>query len=62
MFLNSEDGAARKAMEEVLGKLAVVERDLLPEFKAGCLKTFENQRFDKVFFTLFLLEFTCVFM
>ncbi|KAL5544322.1 hypothetical protein UlMin_008106 [Ulmus minor] len=47
-FLSSEDWAARKATAEALGKLAVVERDLLPEFKAGCLKTFENRRFDKV--------------
>ncbi|KAL5539322.1 hypothetical protein UlMin_042269 [Ulmus minor] len=36
------------ATAEALGKLAVLERDLLPEFKAGCLKTFENQRFDKM--------------
>ena len=55
-FLRSEDWAARKATAEALGKLGVVERDLL------CLKTFENRRFDKGFFTLFFLEFTCVFL
>ncbi|KAL5573821.1 hypothetical protein UlMin_023418 [Ulmus minor] len=43
-----KDWATRKATAEALGKLAVVERDLLLEFKAGYLKTFENKRFDKV--------------
>ena len=47
-FLSSEDWAARKSAAEALGKLAVVERDALAEFKAGCLKTFESRRFDKV--------------
>ncbi|XP_038678889.1 TORTIFOLIA1-like protein 3 [Tripterygium wilfordii] len=47
-FLSSEDWAARKAAAEGLGRLAIVERDALPEFKAGCLKAFENRRFDKV--------------
>ncbi|XP_015883618.2 TORTIFOLIA1-like protein 3 isoform X1 [Ziziphus jujuba] len=47
-FLSSEDWGARKAAAEALTKLAVVERDMLTEFKAGCLKTFENRRFDKV--------------
>ncbi|XP_024977008.1 TORTIFOLIA1-like protein 3 [Cynara cardunculus var. scolymus] len=44
----SEDWAVRKAAAEVLEKLAVVETDLLPEFKASCLKTFEAKKFDKV--------------
>ncbi|XP_022972337.1 TORTIFOLIA1-like protein 3 isoform X1 [Cucurbita maxima] len=47
-ILSSEDWAARKSAAEALGKLAVVERDALAEFKAGCLKTFESRRFDKV--------------
>ncbi|XP_038878681.1 TORTIFOLIA1-like protein 3 [Benincasa hispida] len=47
-FLSSEDWAARKSAAEALGKLAVVERDALAEFKAGCLKTLESRRFDKV--------------
>lgn len=47
-FLNSEDWAARKAAAEALVKLAVVERDALSEFKAGCLRIFESRRFDKV--------------
>ncbi|TKY73446.1 Microtubule-associated protein TORTIFOLIA1 [Spatholobus suberectus] len=46
--LNSEDWATRKGAAEALKKLAIVERDLLPEFKAGCLKVFEDRRFDKV--------------
>ncbi|EXB29764.1 hypothetical protein L484_008927 [Morus notabilis] len=47
-FLSSEDWAARKAAAEALVKLAVLERDALSDFKAGCLRTFENRRFDKV--------------
>ncbi|KAL4361016.1 hypothetical protein GQ457_04G017160 [Hibiscus cannabinus] len=47
-FLTSEDWAARKAAAEALGKLAVVERDSLAEFKTGCIKVFEARRFDKV--------------
>lgn len=47
-FLSSKDWAARKAAAEALMKLATVERDMLSEFKAGCLKVFENRRFDKV--------------
>ncbi|KAL5543778.1 hypothetical protein UlMin_007562 [Ulmus minor] len=47
-FLSNKDWAVRKATTKALGKLAVVERDLLSEFKAGCLKTFENWRFDKI--------------
>lgn len=47
-FLSSEDWAVRKASAETLLKLAVEERDMLSEYKASCLKTFENRRFDKV--------------
>lgn len=47
-FLSGDDWAARKASAEVLLKLAVVESDLLVEFKPACLKVFENRRFDKV--------------
>ncbi|KAF7838388.1 TORTIFOLIA1-like protein 3 [Senna tora] len=47
-FLGSKDWAARKAAAEALMKLAIVERDMLSEFKAGCLKVFESRRFDKV--------------
>lgn len=44
----SDDWAARKAAAEALVKLAVVEGEMLTEFKASCLKTFEAKRFDKV--------------
>lgn len=47
-FLSGEDWAARKAAAEGLGRLAIVERDALPEFKVKCLTVFENRRFDKV--------------
>lgn len=47
-YLSSEDWAARKAAAEALVSLAVVERDSLAEYKADCLKVFENRRFDKV--------------
>ncbi|XP_028784055.1 TORTIFOLIA1-like protein 3 [Neltuma alba] len=47
-FLSSNDWSARKASAETLTKLAIVERDVLSEFKAGCLNVFENRRFDKV--------------
>lgn len=47
-FLSNEDWAARKAAAEALGRLAVVERDSLTEFKAGCLKIFESRKYDKV--------------
>ncbi|XWS60658.1 hypothetical protein CRYUN_Cryun07bG0054700 [Craigia yunnanensis] len=47
-FLSSEDWAARKGAAEALGRLAVVERDSLAEFKTGCMKVFEARRFDKV--------------
>lgn len=46
--VKSEDWTVRKAAAEVLEKLAVVEKDLLPEYKASCLKTFEAKKFDKV--------------
>ncbi|XP_071710712.1 TORTIFOLIA1-like protein 3 [Rutidosis leptorrhynchoides] len=44
----SEDWSARKSAAEALEKLAVLETDLLSEFKAPCLKTFETKKFDKV--------------
>lgn len=44
----SEDWSARKAAAEALEKLAIVEADLLSEFKAPCMKTFEAKKFDKV--------------
>ncbi|KAI3726934.1 hypothetical protein L1987_66741 [Smallanthus sonchifolius] len=44
----SEDWSARKAAAEALVKLAILETDLLSEFKAPCLKTFEAKKFDKV--------------
>lgn len=47
-FLSSEDWAARKAAAEALGRLAVVERDLVAEFKSACLASLESRRFDKV--------------
>ncbi|XP_013609188.1 PREDICTED: microtubule-associated protein TORTIFOLIA1-like [Brassica oleracea var. oleracea] len=46
--LSSEDWAARKAAAEALGRLAMVERNDLGEFKAKCLKIFEGKRYDKV--------------
>ncbi|XP_061360288.1 TORTIFOLIA1-like protein 3 [Gastrolobium bilobum] len=46
--LSSVDWATRKAAAEALVVLANVERDFLSEFKAECLKVFENRRFDKV--------------
>lgn len=47
-FVSSEDWAARKAAAEALVKLAVMEREMLSEFKASCLKTLDAKRFDKV--------------
>ncbi|XP_073100626.1 TORTIFOLIA1-like protein 5 [Elaeis guineensis] len=47
-FLASEDWAARKAAAEALSRLAVSEKDRLAGFKASCLSSFENRRFDKV--------------
>lgn len=46
--LSSNDWAVRKASAEALVVLATVEREFLSEFKAECLKVFENRRFDKV--------------
>ncbi|XAR65424.1 hypothetical protein NMG60_11009553 [Bertholletia excelsa] len=47
-FISSEEWAARKAASEALIKLAEVERDMLADFKAVCLKTFEAKKFDRV--------------
>ncbi|THG22187.1 hypothetical protein TEA_025237 [Camellia sinensis var. sinensis] len=47
-FIGSEDWSARKAAAEALVSLAVVEREMLMEFKAVCLKTFEAKKMDKV--------------
>uniref|UniRef100_A0A5B6YT58 Putative microtubule-associated protein TORTIFOLIA1 n=1 Tax=Davidia involucrata TaxID=16924 RepID=A0A5B6YT58_DAVIN len=47
-FVSSEDWAARKTTAEALITLAVVEKDMLSEFKASYLKTFEAKRCDKV--------------
>ncbi|XP_019055075.1 PREDICTED: microtubule-associated protein TORTIFOLIA1-like [Nelumbo nucifera] len=47
-FLSSGDWAARKAAAETLVKLAIVERNLLSEFKSSCITSFEARRFDKV--------------
>ncbi|KAF5197135.1 microtubule-associated protein TORTIFOLIA1-like [Thalictrum thalictroides] len=47
-FLSSEDWAARKAAAEALERLAIVDRDLVSEFKSSCLSIFESRRFDKV--------------
>ncbi|KAK9066509.1 hypothetical protein SSX86_013832 [Deinandra increscens subsp. villosa] len=44
----SEDWSSRKSAAEALEKLAIVETDLLSEFKVPCLKTFEAKKFDKV--------------
>ncbi|CAL0325381.1 unnamed protein product [Lupinus luteus] len=46
--LSSTDWAARKAAAEALAVMANVESSYLSEFKAECLKVFENRRFDKV--------------
>ncbi|KAK1422331.1 hypothetical protein QVD17_25369 [Tagetes erecta] len=46
--VKSDDWSARKAAAEALEKLAVVESDLLSEYKDSCLKTFEAKKFDKV--------------
>ncbi|XP_071728317.1 TORTIFOLIA1-like protein 3 [Rutidosis leptorrhynchoides] len=44
----SEDWNTRKSAAEALEKLAVLETNLLSEFKAPCLKVFEAKKFDKV--------------
>ncbi|TKY55151.1 Microtubule-associated protein TORTIFOLIA1 [Spatholobus suberectus] len=46
--LGSDDWATRKAAAETLAILADVEREFLAEFKAECVRVFENRRFDKV--------------
>ncbi|QCD80920.1 TORTIFOLIA1-like protein 3 [Vigna unguiculata] len=46
--LGSDDWATRKAAAETLVVVANVERDFLSEFKADCVRVFENRRFDKV--------------
>ncbi|KAF5449767.1 hypothetical protein F2P56_030179 [Juglans regia] len=47
-FLSSEDWAVRKAAAEALGKVAVLEKDIAADYKASCLNSLENRRFDKV--------------
>ncbi|XP_050238964.1 TORTIFOLIA1-like protein 4 [Mercurialis annua] len=47
-FLSCDDWAARKSAAEVLGKVAVVEKELAAEHKGVCLSCLENKRFDKV--------------
>ncbi|KAI4328326.1 hypothetical protein L6164_020687 [Bauhinia variegata] len=47
-FLSNEDWAVRKAAAEALGKVALVEKDLASQYKAQCLDSFQNRRFDKV--------------
>ncbi|XP_057950843.1 TORTIFOLIA1-like protein 3 isoform X2 [Malania oleifera] len=47
-FVSSDDWAARKASAEAFVKLAVVDRNILSEFKSSCLKKFENRKYDKV--------------
>nr|GEW52166.1 tortifolia1-like protein 3 isoform X1 [Tanacetum cinerariifolium] len=44
----SEEWSVRKSAAECLEKLAVVEGEMLTEYKASCLKTFEAKKFDKV--------------
>ncbi|OIW17710.1 hypothetical protein TanjilG_29060 [Lupinus angustifolius] len=46
--LSSGDWATRKAAAEALAGIANMEGNNLSEFKAECLKVFENRRFDKV--------------
>lgn len=47
-FLCCDDWATRKAAAEVLGKVAVFDKDLATEYKRSCLATLETRRFDKV--------------
>ncbi|KAB2636394.1 microtubule-associated protein TORTIFOLIA1 [Pyrus ussuriensis x Pyrus communis] len=47
-LLSSEDWTVRKAAAEALGKVATVETDLAPFYKASCLNALESRRFDKV--------------
>ncbi|XP_017420389.1 TORTIFOLIA1-like protein 4 isoform X2 [Vigna angularis] len=46
--LSNDDWATRKAAAETLVVVANVERNFLSEFKAECVRVFENRRFDKV--------------
>ncbi|XWS34897.1 hypothetical protein CRYUN_Cryun21dG0076300 [Craigia yunnanensis] len=47
-FLSNEDWGTRKAAAEALGKVAVAEKELAPEYKAACVAALGNKRFDKV--------------
>ncbi|KAI4314257.1 hypothetical protein L6164_027184 [Bauhinia variegata] len=47
-FLSNEDWTVRKAAAEALGKVAFVEKDLAWQYKAQCLGSFQNRRFDKI--------------
>ncbi|XP_047307588.1 TORTIFOLIA1-like protein 3 [Impatiens glandulifera] len=47
-FISSDDWAARKGAAEALVKLAVVQSEMLAEFKSPALKKFETRRYDKV--------------
>ncbi|ESR51757.1 hypothetical protein CICLE_v10030884mg [Citrus x clementina] len=47
-FLCCDDWATRKAAAEVLGKVAVFDKDLATEYKRSCLAALETRRFDKV--------------
>ncbi|GKG48370.1 microtubule-associated protein tortifolia1-like protein, partial [Tanacetum coccineum] len=44
---SSEEWSVRKSAAECLEKLALVEGEMLMEYKASCLKTFEAKKFDK---------------
>ncbi|XP_039019811.1 TORTIFOLIA1-like protein 4 [Hibiscus syriacus] len=46
--LSSEDWGTRKAAAELLGKVAMAEKELAAEYKAACVAALENKRFDKV--------------
>ncbi|KAG4159302.1 hypothetical protein ERO13_D02G167500v2 [Gossypium hirsutum] len=46
--LGSEDWGTRKAAAEALGKVAMAEKELAAEYKAACVTTLGNKRFDKV--------------
>lgn len=47
-FLSNEDWMVRKAAAEALGKVALVEKDLASQYKALCVNSLQNRRFDKV--------------
>ncbi|XP_039062064.1 TORTIFOLIA1-like protein 4 [Hibiscus syriacus] len=46
--LSSEDWGTRKAAAELLGKVAMAEKELAAEYKVACVAALENKRFDKV--------------